>query len=133
MGTLATLAPLLGLFAGAIIARLTKSELALGKKYFVLLQHTLIAVLIGVLLWQSPIYAVAIGILVFATLLKTKFEHPLELTPLLAVPALLVNVTHIPIFLYFIPTGTLHWKETKKLILIALVYTALVVISSLTF
>ena len=130
MGTLAALDPLLGLLAGALVARLAKNELKQGKYYFILLQHALLASIAGVLLWQSKIAALAIGLLLFIIFWKTKFANPLELTPLLAVPAALAQSTHSPIFLYFIPTGTLHWKETAKLTGIALVYAVIVVISS---
>ena len=133
MGTLASLAPILGFLAGTIIARLTKSELEPGKKYFVLLQHALIAVIAGVLSWQSPISALVIGLLLFAVLWKTQFPHSLELTPLLAVPAVLSQNAIIPIFLYFIPTGTLHYKEYRKMILVSIVYALIVIIASVSF
>ena len=52
MGTLATLAPVLGLLAGVIVAKLVPYELKQGQKYFKILQHTLLIVIIGTAVWQ---------------------------------------------------------------------------------
>jgi len=129
MGTLAALSPLLGLLAGVIVARLAKYELKQGKPYFILLQHALLAGIAGALLWQFRTAAIVIAVGLFLILWKKKFTHPLELTPCLAVPAMIVQV---PIFLYLIPTGTLHWKETKNLVAVALVYAVIGIFSTLT-
>ena len=134
MGTLAALVPILGLWAGTIVAKFTKSELKLGKKYFVLLQHVLVASIFGTIIWQiDKNWAIIIGVVVFAAMWKTKFEHLLELSPILAVPAVLAEQTQIPILLYFIPTGTLNLKENKRIIFVSAAYIILVLTSSLTF
>ena len=134
MGTLAAITPILGLLAGIISAKLAKSELKPGKYYFQLMQHAMIGAIAGSLLWQfGKITAIAIGLLVFLVLWKTKFTHPVELIPILAVPATLSNIAQIPIFLYLIPTGTLHNKELKELTVVSVIYAVLVTITSLPF
>jgi len=137
MGTLAVIAPLapiLGLLAGIISAFLAKSELKPGKYYFQLMQHAMIGVIAGSLAWQfGQITAIPIGMLVFLVLWKTKFTHPVELIPILAVPATLSSIAQIPIFLYLIPTGTLHNTELKELTVVSVVYAVLVTIASLPF
>jgi len=52
MGALAHLAPILGLLAGLIIAKLVQYELKQGEKYFRLLQHLLLVLVIGTAVWQ---------------------------------------------------------------------------------
>ncbi len=52
MGTLAHIAPVLGLLAGIITARLAKSELKQGEKYFKILQYALGIAVIGTVVWQ---------------------------------------------------------------------------------
>ena len=52
MGTLAHLAPVLGLLAGLIVAKLAKSELKQGEKYFQFMQHILFVAIIGIAVWQ---------------------------------------------------------------------------------
>ena len=52
MGTLAQIAPILGLLAGLIIAKLVPYELKQGKKYFRLLQHGLFIAIIATAIWQ---------------------------------------------------------------------------------
>ncbi len=133
MGALAALAPLLGILAGIIVTQLAKSELKDGKKYFIILQHALLAIIFATLIWKWQMTATIAGVLIFGFLWKTKFQHYIELMPILAVPAILAPNTQIPIFLYFIPTGTLHWKESKKLSIMATIYATIAIISSLPF
>lgn len=52
MGTLAQLAPVLGLLAGFIVTKMTPYEFKQGEKYFRLLMYALLAVAIGILVWQ---------------------------------------------------------------------------------
>jgi hypothetical protein len=52
MGTLASLVPVLGLFSGALVAKLTLYEFKQGEKYFKLLMCALLAVVIGIAVWQ---------------------------------------------------------------------------------
>jgi len=52
MGTLAHLAPILGLLAGLIIAKLVPYELKQGERYFLLLQNALLVLVIGMAVWQ---------------------------------------------------------------------------------
>jgi len=52
MGTLAALAPVLGLLAGIIIAKLTTYELKQGQKYFKLLQYALLLAVVSTAVWQ---------------------------------------------------------------------------------
>lgn len=130
MGTLTALLPIIGLISGKILAKLTPSELKQGKKYFQLAQHFLLAVTTAVL-FGNHIYSLIIGAFVFTVLWKTKYEHPLELMPILFIPALLVQTTQIPIFLYLIPTGTLNYN--KNIWLATAIYSGLTIISSTTF
>src|SRR5574342_330604 len=53
MGTLAQLAPVLGLAAGCIVAKLTLYEFKQGEKYFRFLMYALLAVVVGVAVWQK--------------------------------------------------------------------------------
>ncbi|VVB81730.1 Uncharacterised protein [uncultured archaeon] len=106
MGTLVTIMPVLGLVSGGIVSWLAQSEIKSGQKYFLLLQHALLGVILAVLLWKVQTIAVIAGIILFVLLYATNFKHPIGLMTLLAVPAILVPATQIPIFLYFVPTGT---------------------------
>ena len=125
MGTLIALMPLVGILIGLITARLATSELKEGKKYFILLQHITLSGIAVVLMWQyNIVYASVAGILLFAILWKIKFEHPIALTPLLALAA---NYATVPILLYFIPTATLN-RNTKKLVCIAGAYAIIIVL-----
>jgi len=125
MGTLVALTPLVGILIGVITARLATSELKEGKEDFILLQHIALGGITTVLMWQySMVYAIIAGILLFAILWKIKFEHPIELTPLLALAA---NYAAVPIMLYFIPTATLN-RNMKKLACIMGAYAIIIVL-----
>lgn len=52
MGTLAQLAPVLGLLAGCVVAKITLYEFKQGEKYFRFLMYALLAVVVGVAAWQ---------------------------------------------------------------------------------
>jgi hypothetical protein len=52
MGTLASLVPVLGLFSGALVAKLTLYEFKQGEKYFKFLMYAMLAVVIGAAVWQ---------------------------------------------------------------------------------
>ncbi len=52
MGPLAALAPVLGLLAGVIVAKLVPYELKQGEKYFKMLQYALAIAIIGTAVWQ---------------------------------------------------------------------------------
>lgn len=106
MGTLAAIMPILGLIAGGIASWLAQSEIKPGQKYFLLLQHALLGLILAVLLWKVPMIAVISGIVLFVILWATNFKHPVGAMTLLAIPAVLAPATQIPIFLYFVPTGT---------------------------
>jgi len=131
MGTLVALVPLLGLLVGVVVAHHTKSELKQGQPYFVLFQHAIIASIPVMLLWKDWQVALAIGVILFAILWKMRFPHPIELMPVLSVPAVLAPVTQTALFLYFIPTGTLNRKNINTLLAISIVYAAIVITASL--
>ena len=114
------LIPVLGLFAGAIIAKLAHEELKDGHPYFVLSQHVLLASIIGIMIWNIP--GIIVSVLFFLALWKMRFNHPLRLMPVFAVPAMFNPISQIPIFLYFIPTATLHHNKPKKLFVTAIAY-----------
>jgi len=127
MGTLATLTPLLGLLCGIILARIAKSELKDGHHYFILSQHVLLAGILTAVLWHyAPLPAIGVGALVWLALWKTEFSHPLQLMPLLFVPAV---VQPVSVFLYFIPTGTLMRKQ--NLLPYVFVYAVLAIIATI--
>ncbi len=52
MGTLANLAPIFGLLAGCIIAKLTLYEFKQGEKYFKILMYALALAVVGSAVWQ---------------------------------------------------------------------------------
>ncbi len=132
MGTLAALIPILGLPAGIIVAILAKSEIKQGTRYFQLSQHILLGCTAGALALDfGYATATAAGAFVFAILFYTKFTHPVEFIPMLAVPAVLSQISQIPIFLYLIPTATLN--RTRKLIVISLLYALIAVTASMPF
>lgn len=93
MGTLAQLAPILGILAGCIVAKLTPYEFKQGKKYFRRLINALVVVIIGVAAWQYM------------------HGHDIQL--------------EVPIFLFFIPFGTLHHKRYLLLGSVAVIYAAI--------
>ena len=127
MGTLAALAPLLGLLCGIILARIAKSELKEGHRYFILSQHVLLAGILTAVLWYyAPLPAIGVGALLWLVLWKTEFSHPLQLMPLLFAPAV---VQPVPVFLYFIPTGTLLRKQ--NLWPYVIMYAVLAIISTI--
>ncbi|MBW2969584.1 hypothetical protein KY319_00470 [Candidatus Woesearchaeota archaeon] len=120
MGTLATIMPVLGLMAGQILGWLAKTEIKPGKKYFRILQHALLAIIIGALFWNVKTIAIISAIVLFIVLKITEFKHPIGLTALLAIPVIINPITQIPVFLYYIPTGTLNTKS--KTIAAGIVY-----------
>ena len=92
MGTLAQLAPILGILAGCIVAKLTPYEFKQGEKYFRRLMNALVIAIIGVAVWQYT------------------HGHDIQL--------------EVPIFLFFIPFGTLYNKRYLLLGSAAVVYAA---------
>ncbi len=93
MGTLAQVAPVLGILAGFIIAKLTPYEFKQGEKYFRRLMYALAIVIIGVAAWQYT------------------HGHGMQL--------------EVPIFLFFIPFGTLYHKRYLLLGSAAVIYAAI--------
>ena len=98
MGALEHFVPVLGLFAGLVVAKLAPSELKQGQKYFKILQYALAIVVVVTAIWQ-----------------KANAQQ--------------INL-HIPIFLFFIPVGTIYHNKYKLLALIAAAY---VIITLLLF
>ncbi len=131
MGTLAALIPITGILAGIIAAHLAKNEIKPGQKYFQLLQHAMLGVILSVMLWKIPILAIISGIILFVLLYATNFKHPIGAMTLLAIPAILKPATQIPIFLYYVPTGTLN--EKSKNIIAVIVYAIIILIYHLFF
>lgn len=131
MATLAALAPITGILAGIIVAHLAKKEIKPGQKYFQLLQNALIAIIAIVWLWEIKIIAITAGIIIFLVLYITNFKHPIGLTTLLAIPAITAPATQIPIFLYYIPTGTLNTKS--KNVVAVIIYALIILIYHLFF
>lgn len=126
MGTLAAIAPILGLLAGTIAAKLAKSELKQGQKYFILLQNIILSIIIAIITLNfGIIWAVLSAVAAFIILWK--FSYQLYLTPLLAISAAKIPETQAPIFLYCIPTGTLN-KDIKKILLVAIAYALIAVL-----
>jgi len=134
MGPLEEIIPILGVLAGLIVAFLAKSEMKPGQKYFQISQHVLLGVIVGALAWNFGYStAIAAGVLVFALLWLAKFSHPIEFIPILSIPAVLSQNSQIPIFLYLIPTATLHRTELKELFIISIIYLILVLTASMPF
>ncbi len=131
MGALASLLPVLGLVAGLIIARFTKSEIKTGRKHLELLQKALLATIAGTMLWNFGIFISAPwGIVIFLLILRHNI--PLELIPFLAIPSVLAEQTQIPIFLYFLTTASLYHKERKVLVFGGL-YAIIALLSTVKF
>ncbi len=78
MGTLAHLAPILGLLAGVIIAKLVPYELKQGEKYFKILQYVLGIAVIGIAVWQKikmQTINVDIPLFLFLIVVGTRYHH----------------------------------------------------------
>ena len=131
MGALAATIPIVGLVAGGITGWLAHNEIKPGQKYFLLLQHALLAVILSVLLWNVKTIAIIAGIILFIILYATNFKHPVGLMSLLAIPAVLVPATQIPIFLYYVPTGTRN--TISKNIAAIIIYIIIVAVYHLFF
>ncbi len=130
MGALAAAFPVIGIIAGIIIAKLTPYEQKQGKKHFILLQHLTLACIISIILLRfGNIVGIISGIAAFLILWKTDFPHFTWMTPILAIPSALVINTQIPIFLYFIPTGTMS-RNIKKTLLAAVAYVIIAVMAA---
>lgn len=123
MGTLISLIPLLGIPAGLTIAHFSPKEHTSDKKYYVWLQRILLGTIIGATAWHYNPLLSALGIL------PLFFNPPMWIIPLLGIPATLAEESHIPIFLYLLPTATLHKKEWKKLMIMTAFYAAITIIS----
>jgi len=133
MGTLAAILPILGIPAGIIIAHFTQSEVKAGKKHLQLLQHVFLCTTLAISAWQSePIvllrYAtIMVSALLFLGLVMKKVEQHLFFVPILGIVS---SITPIGVFLYFIPTGTLHSKEKGKLALACAAFALLTILFS---
>lgn len=122
MGTLAQAAAVLGLLAGYIIAKLAKEEVKPGIKYFKILQHAILAAILGAIVWNYNQTAAIIGALIlFPILWKLSWKYP----PLPTAALMGVLTAQYPIeilaFLYFIPTATIYNKN-KTILLTATVF-----------
>ena len=132
MGTLAQLLAVLGLLAGYLSARFAHYEMKDGKKYFVLLQHALLATLIGMITWAyRPSIAIIVGIVFFLFLWKFSMVH--QLKPTAFCLGLLTGFysTELVTFLYFIPSATLNYKDKKNLLFGAGLYIVGVLVTTL--
>ncbi len=113
MGTLAQTAAVLGLLAGYIIARLAKEEVKPGTKYFKILQHAILASILGVIVWNyNQTAAIIAGLILFSILWKFSWKH--QQLPTAALLGVLTAQYPIEIlaFLYFIPTATISKNKT---------------------
>ena len=128
METISTILPIIGLFTGTIIAYLTKEELKSGKKYFITLQHLILSLIIAILFPLK--YALLTTIILLLLQYLISYKHPLITIPILAIFTQIPK-TQIPIFLYLIPTGTLHYKEHKRLTIIGIAYVLISIIIKL--
>ena len=126
---LSTIAPILGLLAGVIIAHFTKEELKQGEKYFRLFQHVLFSAIFVILFWQFTWQAVILGVILLAALWRFSFDNFL-LIPVMALPAT-VSVIQPLVFVYFIPVVTLLYEQKKELVVLGVVYVLLAVLGSL--
>jgi hypothetical protein len=98
MGTLAHLAPVLGLVAGLIITKLTPYEFKQGKKYFKMLMYALAAVIIGTAVWQyarEQIIDVSILFFLFFISIGTLFHKKYAI--LIGVAAIYIAVVLIAV------------------------------------
>ncbi len=123
MGTLISLIPLLGIPAGLIIAYFSPKEHKQDRHYYLWLQRILLGTIVGATAWHYDPWLSVIGVL------PLFFTAPLWIIPLLGIPSALATESHIPIFLYFLPTATLHKKEWRQLLLMAALYTAITIVS----
>ncbi|HLF54264.1 MAG TPA: hypothetical protein VI612_00905 [Candidatus Nanoarchaeia archaeon] len=122
MGTLAQAAAVLGLLAGYIIARLAKEEVKPGTKYFKILQHAILAAILGVIVWNYNQIAAIIGALALLSILwRMSWKHPLLPTAALLGALTAQYPIEILTFLYFIPTATVYNKN-KTIILTATMF-----------
>lgn len=127
MGALVSFIPILGLFAGWLVGRISGSEVRSGKNYLVILEHFLLAVIISSLFSIFLLPSIFFGLGLFFLLWRFDFSHPVEFVPILAfLPA------PIPVFLYLLSVGSLC-RDLKKLFVIASLYVLFAFIVSVHF
>ena len=131
MGTLSALLPITGILAGIIAGWLAKKEVKQGQKYLLLLQHALLGAMVTALFWQFTIYAIFAGIVTFILFFIVNFKHPMIISALTAIPAIIEPRTQIPVFLYLIQTGSLNTKD--KNIAAAIIYCLIILSYHLFF
>lgn len=129
MATLSALVPILSLFFGAFLAKITQSEITKGKQHLLLLLHALFGVIIGIIASTYNIWYSLAGILIFAINFKLKIKYPIYTVPLFAILVVLYPATLIPTLIFFIPLGAIHNKEKTKLFIYAMAYIAIVITS----
>ena len=123
--TLVTLVAYLGLLAGVIISLLAKEELSAGRKYFVLLQHSLFVTTLLLTLYAHKTaswisYSLILIIVLVLTFARTKNTSIVAYPVLGAI--LFLNrsasntffLTAALIFLYGMPTAALHVHARKR-------------------
>jgi len=113
VGTIMPVIIALSFIFGLLIARWAKEELKPGKPYFLIAQHILLAVVLGVIVWNlHKIAAVCSAIILFVILYAYKFKHPAVVG--FPLGAALLSRNAIPaIFIYGLVSGTV-FKIRKK-------------------
>lgn len=127
MGTLSSLVPLLGILIGAILPKLTLSEIKKGKPYFLILLHVMFGIIAGTVAATYNIWFALIGLLVFAFNWKLKISYPTYILPFFAILVILYPFLSIPVMLLFLPLGTIHNKEKTRLFVYSLAYVAIII------
>ena len=112
---------------GLLVARWAKEELKPGKPYFLIAQHIILAVVLGVIVWHlHRIAAVCSAIILFVILYAYKFKHP-AITGFPLGAALLSRNAIPAIFIYGLVSGTVFMirKKPRQAILEAILFTVI--------
>ena len=135
----------LGIFCGVVLGYIAKEELKPGKKYLILLQYVLIAVMIVLMVYfrfEEEIVFLFVAALFFV-IYKTRFKKQImpEIYVLFALifskaPAAAFIVWSSLIFLYGFPTGSLLYMKKnwiKLCLIVSLMFFFISIILYLVF
>lgn len=127
MGTLTALVPLLGILIGAILPKLTPSEITKGKPYFQTLIHFTFSIMVAIIAATYNKWLALIGAAIFLLNWKLNINYPAYIIPFFAILVMTYPLLIIPTLIMFIPLGTIHHKEKARLFVYSLAYVAIII------
>ncbi len=127
MGTLSALVPLLGIIIGAILPKLTPSEITKGKPHFQTLIHFIFSIMVAIIAATYNKWLALIGAAIFLLNWKLKINYPAYIIPFFAIIVMMYPILTIPTLIMFIPLGTIHYEEKTRLFVYSLAYMAIII------